>query len=220
MKSHVSKLDEANRLLDAGQFSKARELFSAIILDVEVTPLVKGGARLGEVRALVGLGKLDEATVLVERILKGEERQVQPNLRPYFFHERARIAELQGNRRDAISYYREELLHLSSSMPHYFRRLAENYIRQGAIFLELGDRAECNIYLRLAHDYADRVTSEKAYADLLTLKGRCLVEDGELSGAIDLYCEARNLYIINGLLYEAASVDKRIADVRCRIERG
>ncbi|MGI6508195.1 MAG: tetratricopeptide repeat protein [Saccharofermentanales bacterium] len=220
MKSHMSKLDDANRLLDAGQFSKARELFSALIVDVESAPLIKGRARLGEVRALIGLGNFEEAIDLIERIFEDKKQQVQPNLRPYFFHERARIADFQGNRHDAIAYYREELLHLSSSMPHYFRRLAENYIRQGTIFLELGERENCEIYLRLARDYADRVTSEKAYADMLTLKARCLEEDGELSKALNLLCEARDLYITDGLFYESATADKRIADVRCRMERG
>lgn len=216
----MMKLDEANRLLDAGQFSKARDLFSALILDVEATPPIKGRARLGEVRSLIGLAQIDEAIQLVERILAGHERQVHPNLRPSFLHERARLAELQGDRQGAIVYYREELLFLSSSMPHYFSRLADNYIKQGTVFFELGDRAECEIYLRLARDYADRVTSEKAYAALLVLKGRCFAEDGELSRALDVFCEARDLYIIKGLFYESASVNKRIANVRCRMERG
>ncbi len=218
MDSHTIKLDEANRLIDAGHFAKALDLFTGLIQEVAVQPSLKGRARLGEVRALIGLGRLDDALELVERILDGKERQIHLSLRPYFLHERAELARLQGDLYGAIVCYREELLQLSSSMPHYFPRLAENYIEQGATFLELGDRAECDIYLRLARDYADKATSDRAYAALLTLKGRCYLEDGERSKALELFCEARDLYMLNGLFDKSASLEKAIAALRSKRE--
>jgi tetratricopeptide (TPR) repeat protein len=214
MDSHSVKLDEANRLLDAGHFAKALELLSELIQEVSAKPSLKGLARLAKVRALIGLGNLDDALHLVEQMLDVCERKVYQNLRPYFLHERARIAHTLDDKQSAIAYYREELLYLSSSMSHYFARLAENYIAQGTIFLELGDRAECDIYLRLAHDYADRGTSDRAYAALLTLKGRCCLTDGEVSKALELFCEARDLYVMNGLIHESTYLEKIISELR------
>ena len=160
MDSHLIKLDEANRLVDAGHFAKALELLSGLIQEVSAKSPLKGHAYLVKVRALIGLGNLEEALHLVEQVLDGKERQVLQSILPYFLHERARIAHFLDDKRGAIAYYREELLYLSSSMSRYFPRLADNYIAQGTIFLELGDRAECDIYLMLAHDYVDKGTSD------------------------------------------------------------
>ncbi len=212
------KLDEGNRLVDAGKFAEARNLFLELIQDIHVAPPVRGRARVGEIRSLIGMGDLQEASEIVERILSGKERKVHHNLRPSILHQRARLAALGGDVQLAIRYYREELLYLSSSMSHYFPRLAENYIQQGTLFLELGDRHECEIYLRLARDYADTGTSDKASAGMLILKGRCHAEDGEFQQALDTFCEARDLYIQHGMYHESHAVEKRMADLRQKME--
>lgn len=214
MDSHLIKLDEANRLVDAGHFAKALELLSGLIHEVSGKSPLKGHACLVRVRALIGLGNLEEALHLVEQVLDGKERQVLQSILPYFLHERARIAHFLDDKRGAIAYYREELLYLSSSMSRYFPRLADNYIAQGTIFLELGDRAECDIYLMLAHDYVDKGTSDGTYAALLTLMGRCCLMDGELSKALELFCEARDLYRANGLIHESTYLEKKIAELQ------
>lgn len=216
MESHMRTLDKANSCLDAGEFSGARELFSGIARNSSAAPAVRSQACVGYVRSLIGLGEYDEASGVIEKVLAGQERRVHSDCFPSILHERARLAALMGDRHQAVSYFREELLRLSSSMPHYFERLAENYIQQGMVFLELGDRKECDIYWRLARDYADTGKSDKAFAGVLTLKGVCLTEDGAFEEAFDVLCRARDLYASLGFSHASASVEARIANTRRR----
>lgn len=217
MKDPMMQLDEGFRLLEIGAYEKAVSYFKGCVRDKTLRPPERALAQLGEVRALISIGRAKPARAILDELEASDARQHPNDMVPSILHERARLAALTGNREEAINCFRNELVDLVSTMPRYYLRLSHNYAGQAEQFMALNDYEQAGIYLKLARDYAETVESDTALRAILSLESLYIEQQGDIKEALTRSMEARRLFIKAGRKSDVKREEMRIASLTKQI---